>query len=95
MAPNVAAKGNRALAPTPASIKAALSQLASAQAKAIDSSTWVGREFAGKARAMHDGEIEHAPIHGEVNRAEATALIEDGVPVAPLPFPVVPPNARH
>ena len=95
MAPNVAAKSNRAPVPTPAKVKQALSELARAQAQAIDNSTWVGRDFASKARAMHDGVIEHAPIYGEVNRAEATALVDDGVPVTPLPFPVVPPNARN
>lgn len=97
MAPNVAAKGNQAVAPPPppAAMKAALAALAQAQAKALESSTWVGPAFANQARAMHDGEIDHAPIHGQTSAEEARALIEDGVPVAPLPFPVVPPNARN
>ena len=97
MAPNVAAKGNQAAAspPAPPAMKAALAALAQAQAKALESSTWVGAAFANQARAMHDGEIDHAPIHGQTSAEEARALIDDGVPVAPLPFPVVPPNARN
>lgn len=46
----------------------------------------VGRDFARKARAMHDGEAESRPIWGEATPAEAKSLLEDGVPVAPLPF---------
>lgn len=50
------------------------------------SSTYVGRDFAAQARAMHDGASEHRAIHGEAAPAEARALIEEGVPIAPLPF---------
>jgi hypothetical protein len=99
MAPNIPAKGNRQAAAKdlsdPAQVKAAIAALAKAQADALDKSQWVGRAFAQQARAMHDGEIDHAPIHGEASAAEARSLIEDGVPVAPLPFPVIPPNARN
>ena len=49
-------------------------------------STDVGRDFAAQARAMHEGRAEHRTIHGEAAPAEARALIEDGVPIAPLPF---------
>jgi len=42
---------------------------------------------------MHAGEEDHAPIHGQASIEEAKALADDGVPVAPLPFPVVPPEA--
>jgi len=97
MAPNVPAKGNRKddAPPSPAAVKAALAAMAEAQKKALDGSTWVGGAFANQARAMHDGEIDHKPIHGQASAEEARALVEDGVPVAPLPFPVMPPNARN
>ena len=36
---------------------------------------------------MHDGEETHAPIHGQATLAEAKALVDEGVPVAPLPLP--------
>jgi len=97
MAPNVPAKGNRKseAPPSPATVKAALAALAEAQTKALEGSTWVGRAFAGKARAMHEGEIDTAPIHGQASAEEARALIDEGVPVAPLPFPVAPPETRN
>ena len=49
-------------------------------------SDYVGLEFAREARAMHDGEAPERAIWGEAKLDEAKALIEDGVPVAPLPF---------
>ena len=49
-------------------------------------STYVGRDFAAQARAMHEGASERRAIHGEAEPREARALIEDGVPVLPLPF---------
>ena len=35
---------------------------------------------------MHDGDAPARAIHGEARPEEARALIEDGVPIAPLPF---------
>jgi len=93
MAPNVAAKGNRQAEVTSAVVKAAMATLAKAQQQALANSEWVGTAFASRARAMHTGEEDHAPIHGQASIEEAKALVEDGVPVAPLPFPVVPPEA--
>ena len=49
-------------------------------------SEYVGLNFAAEARRMHDGEIDQRAIYGEAKPDEARALIEDGVPVAPLPF---------
>ncbi|WP_054004656.1 DUF1178 family protein [Cypionkella psychrotolerans] len=49
-------------------------------------SEYVGLNFAAEARRMHDGDIDQRAIYGEAKPAEARALIEDGVPVAPLPF---------
>lgn len=92
MAPNVSPKGNARTVPTPAAMKAALAALASAQAEALKTSTWVGGKFAETARAMHAGEKPETPIHGQATRAEAKALVEEGVPVAPLIVPVAPPD---
>lgn len=103
MAPNVAAKGNTRSVPavsaqsnappSAAALKAALHALAGAQAEALAKSQWVGTAFAETARAMHAGDVAAAPIHGQTTVAEAKALIDDGVPVAALPLPVVPPDA--
>jgi hypothetical protein len=96
MAPAVPAKGNRSSKPpTPAAVKAAMRQLAQLQAKALEGSQWVGATFATRARAMHEGEEAAAPIHGQASRAEVEALAEDGVPIAPLPLPITPPDTAH
>jgi len=49
-------------------------------------SDYVGADFAHEARAMHEGSMPIRSIYGEAKRDEAIALLEDGVPVAPLPF---------
>lgn len=49
-------------------------------------SEYVGGRFVNEARAMHLGEIPHRSIYGEARLDEARQLVEDGVPVAPLPF---------
>lgn len=46
----------------------------------------VGRDFAREARAMHEGEAPRRAIYGEARPDEARDLIEDGIPVAPLPW---------
>ena len=93
MAPNIAAKGNTRTTLAPAAIKAAIAAVASAQAEALKSSTWVGGAFADSARAMHAGDAPEKPIHGQATRAEAKALVEEGVPIAPLIVPVAPPES--
>ena len=66
--------------------------LAMAQAEALKSSRWVGGKFAEQARAMHYGEQDAEMIHGQATPDEARALIEEGVEVAPVLFPIAPPG---
>jgi len=49
-------------------------------------SEYVGMNFVTEARRMHEGEAPERAIHGEARLEEARKLLEDGVPVAPLPF---------
>lgn len=70
----------------------ALAKLAAVQAALLKESHWVGDRFAEEARAMHAGEAEPRPVHGQATPAEAKSLIDEGIPIAPLPLPVVPPN---
>ena len=101
MAPAVGAKGNRgAGAPElfssdPESVKHMLAALAAEQKKMLAASEHVGDRFADEARAIHLGEAEARAIHGRATRVEAESLIEDGVPVAPLPFPVAAPGEEN
>ncbi|MBU6207139.1 MAG: DUF1178 family protein [Alphaproteobacteria bacterium] len=81
--------------PAPQQMKAMLAALAQAQAEALKSSTWVGRNFAQQARAMDAGEVPQAQIHGEATQAQAQELLEEGIGVMPLLIPVVPPEQRN
>ena len=95
MAPNVAQKGNARPAAASAEIKAALHALAAAERKALDGSRWVGADFANQARAMHVGDQKVETIHGQATIAEAKSLVDEGVSVAALPLPVVPPEKAN
>ena len=69
-----------------------IEKLAALQADLLRNSRWVGDEFTDTARAMHLGEIHTSPVHGEATAEQARSLVDDGVPIAPLPLPVVPPG---
>ena len=60
--------------------------IAELRRKVEENADYVGRDFAREARAMHEGALPHRAIWGETRGEEARALIEEGVPVAPLPF---------
>ena len=60
--------------------------LAALKARIESESQYVGPAFATEARAIHEGEAPARSIYGEARPEEARALIEDGIPVAPLPF---------
>lgn len=102
MAPAVPAKGNQrsgqadgapmSNAPIPPEVIQAMQALAAAQARALENSRWVGDGFAEESRAMHYGEKDLEVIHGKATLAEAKALLDEGISVAPLPFPVAEPD---
>ncbi|WP_373050939.1 DUF1178 family protein [Thalassovita aquimarina] len=60
--------------------------LAEIKRKIEENSEYVGDKFVREARAMHDGDAPERAIYGEAKLEEAKQLIEDGVPVTPLPF---------
>lgn len=49
-------------------------------------SDYVGTSFAKEARDMHDGVVPERPIYGEAKLDDAMKLVDDGIPVMPLPF---------
>jgi hypothetical protein len=49
-------------------------------------SDYVGMNFVTEARRIHAGEAPERAIYGEAKPDEARQMIEDGLPVAPLPF---------
>ncbi len=90
MAPAVRPARKAGQAPVKPTLREPASELEAAMAElrrqVEANSEYVGLNFAAEARRMHDGEIDPRAIYGEAKPAEARALIEDGVPVAPLPF---------
>ncbi|MBL3571437.1 hypothetical protein BV509_07380 [Rhodovulum sulfidophilum] len=60
--------------------------LADLRKRIEEKSDYVGLRFVQEARDMHAGLSPARPIHGEARADEALRLIEDGIPVAPLPF---------
>lgn len=92
MAPRVRTKKGAAEVPSspeaPLSTATSPAEVAIAQmrAKIEAESDYVGLNFASEARAIYEGDAPKRSIYGEAKAAEAKSLIEDGVPVAPLPF---------
>jgi len=76
----------------PPEVMEAMARLAAMQAEALKSSHWVGSKFAEESRAMHYGESEAKPIHGQATPEEARELHEEGIPLMPVLFPVAPPD---
>ena len=85
MAPSVAT--TEAPKPSLSQPQTELEQKISAlKAEVEKNSHYVGGAFASEARKMHAGEAPARAIHGEARLEEARALLEEGVPVLPLPF---------
>lgn len=76
--------GTAPMLSTPATeVQQALAEL---RRKVEANSDYVGDSFAREARAMHLGEKPARSIYGEARLDQARSLIEDGVPLMPLPF---------
>ncbi len=94
MAPRVCPSRSKAVVPSKPAEKPTLTEpmseaeqaLAKLRKEVEKNSDYVGLSFAAEARKMHDGEVPHRSIYGEAKPDDAKKLIEDGVPVAPLPF---------
>ena len=87
MAPRVGRKGE-----AEAGTRRAMTELAELQQRLLSNSEWVGDELPETARAMHLGEVEPRPVHGKASAEDARSLMDEGIPVLPLPLPVVPPR---
>ncbi|MEI4471528.1 DUF1178 family protein [Frigidibacter sp. MR17.24] len=87
MAPKIA-KGDTATPARPlrAPASEAEAAMAALRRRIEETSDYVGMNFAAEARAIHDGDAPERAIYGEAKPDEARKLIEDGIPVAPLPF---------
>ncbi|MDK2759993.1 MAG: DUF1178 family protein [Sphingopyxis sp.] len=107
MAPRIGAKSNQLVAaeakPAAASapeisadlMRKVVAEIAAKQAEMLPQSRWVGRDFADAARAMHEGRVAEALIHGQTSPQEAQDLRDDGIAAMPLLVPIVPPEAAN
>ena len=77
MAPAIAGKAREQ-----ADARAALREM---RKKVLENAEHVGGQYPDEARKIHYGEAEERAIYGEASGAEVEALLEEGVPVAPLP----------
>jgi len=83
MAPKVSTKETPDLS---APLSAAEQAMAEMRRHVEENADDVGTDFARQARAIQDGEMEDRAIYGQANADDAKALVDDGVPIAPLPF---------
>jgi hypothetical protein len=89
MTPGVPAKQNKGADVTPVlknpptEVEQAMAEL---RRQVEENSDYVGDKFADEARAMHLGDVPERSIYGEARLDQAKELIEDGVPLMPLPF---------
>ncbi|HWA62429.1 MAG TPA: DUF1178 family protein [Caulobacteraceae bacterium] len=86
MAPAVAGtKAQRRSEPEPGQRAMMMEAIGKLRAHVEQNFDYVGDRFAREARDIHEGKSEERGIYGEASPAEVKALVEDGVPVAPLP----------
>jgi len=86
MAPAVAgtkAKGAPDVAPQMRSMM--MEAMGKVRAHVEQNFDYVGDAFAREARDIHEGKSEERGIYGEATPTEVKKLVEDGVPVSPLP----------
>lgn len=103
MAPAVGRKSNAVAPAAPPGLdpsqaehaKQMLAGLAAEQKKLLQGSDFVGERFADEARAIHLGDAAARSIHGRATREQTLGLLDDGIPVAPLPFPAVDPGEEN
>lgn len=74
---------SRAVAEKATQMRAALREVRRHVEKTHDN---VGENFAEEARKIHYGETESRAIYGDASPTEAKELVEEGVPIAPLPW---------
>lgn len=62
-----------------------LSALREVTKKVRKEAEYVGDRFTEEARRIHFKEVEERAIYGEASVKEVSSLMEDGIPVVPLP----------
>ena len=87
MAPNVSTSRKKGNKPSELEKKSKLkNDILELKKKIEANSEYVGNNFANEARSMYLGETPERSIYGEAKAGDAKKLIDDGIPVMPLPF---------
>ncbi|RPH70333.1 MAG: DUF1178 family protein [Hyphomicrobiales bacterium] len=93
MAPGIPAKSNRkdevpqrmVAGPVDPRVAMMMKMMREMRQHVEENADYVGDKFAEEARKIHFAETEARGIYGEATADEATALIEEGIEVFPLP----------
>ena len=87
MAPNVSTSRKKGNKPSELEKNSKLkNDILELKKKIEANSEYVGNNFANEARSMYLGETPERSIYGEAKADDAKKLIDDGIPVMPLPF---------
>jgi hypothetical protein len=85
MAPAIAGTKRTAVEPAPQQRQMMMEAMGRLRRHVEDTFDDVGDAFAREARAIHEGRAEDRGIYGQASAKEVRDLVEDGIPVAPLP----------
>jgi hypothetical protein len=93
MAPGIPAKSNRkddvpqkmVAGPVDPRVAMMMKMMREMRQHVEENADYVGDKFAEEARKIHFAEAEARGIYGEATAEDATALIEEGIEVFPLP----------
>ncbi|MFM9864982.1 MAG: DUF1178 family protein [Micropepsaceae bacterium] len=83
MAPSISKKGE--LDEAAAKAKAMREWVTTVRKEVEQNAEYVGKKFPDEARAIHHGDAKERQIYGEATLEDARDLIEEGIPVAPIP----------
>jgi hypothetical protein len=89
MAPNVVTSRGKSSESEQVKAQRVMAEMAHSLRSHVEANfDYVGGHFASEARDMHEGLSPQRPIYGEATGDEVKSLIEDGIPVAPIPKPL-------
>ncbi len=83
MAPRIGRSRDKAPAPSPTQLRAALVEL---RRQVETNCDYVGERFAEEARKIHYGEVDPRGIYGEASADESRELAEEGVSFGRIPW---------
>lgn len=80
---------------TPAERRSVAAAMAAMRRHVETTHDYVGDKFPEEARKIHYGEADERQIYGEATLSEAKELVDEGVPIAPVPQPTPKPKTNE